>query len=245
MFRKLGLMMMITGLGLAALNTTPAHAIGRETITVPGSFLQIDEGQTVSLSVGEFRHISKLIVRAEGIHRDAMIEVLVNGDTKGTIYAPGSDPSYIVTVGEATSSIELRGMRGRMNVRGIQAVVAGHALDPSRYDYSQGRISRPIYNEAMELATRAINLADQLADFVSYKDLGTYVLPLKKAAGRAYAVASARSPMSTRVHQALWALKNQIAYARDFLNSTMERNAAYEVAVQLMRLEEEIEDVLE
>jgi hypothetical protein len=41
-----------------------------------------------------------LIVQAQGISSDSVIEVMVNGQVKGTIYAPGRDPSYVVTIGD-------------------------------------------------------------------------------------------------------------------------------------------------
>ena len=230
-----------------ALLATSSFAAGLETITLPGSYLRLEEGQTVSISVGGYRHISKLIIRGEGVWRDAMMEVLVNGDTKGTIYAPGSDPSYVVTIAEASSSIELRGLRGTMNVRGIQAVVSTRNLGGGYGTYPDGSrdVYRPIHNEAMAIASRAIELAQQMEHFCSYAELGRYVLPLKKTAGRAYSVASVRNPISMRVHEALAALRGQIAFARDFLNGSMERDATFDLAVEFLTLEEQISGLLE
>jgi hypothetical protein len=36
-----------------------------------------------------------------------MFDVVVNGDVKGTVYVPGRDPSYFVTIEDSADSIEL------------------------------------------------------------------------------------------------------------------------------------------
>ena len=51
-------------------------------------------------------NIKKLIVTTIGLGADATFDVVVNGDVKGTIFAPKYDPSYVVTIGEETRSIE-------------------------------------------------------------------------------------------------------------------------------------------
>lgn len=222
-----------------------AQAAAFETVTLPGSHFTLGEGETRSLSLEGFRYVSKILIRCEGRYRDAQLEVMANGDVKGTIYAPGSDPSYIVTIAESSATIELRSLSGTMNVRGVQAVVARRGV-PAGVDVSH---SGPVFsqyarNQAMDIASRAISIAQQLEQFVSYKELGMYVLPLKKTAGRVYSVASARGDLSSRVHQSLGVLKNQIAYLRCFLDEAMEREAVYGLAIELMSLEEEIAALL-
>lgn len=64
-------------------------------------------GTTQQVRLNGGRYVKKLIISAEGVRNDAMFDVVVNGDVKGTIYVPGRDPSYFVTVEDYTDSIEL------------------------------------------------------------------------------------------------------------------------------------------
>ena len=55
-------------------------------------------------------------------HMPVMFDVVVNGDVKGTIYVPGRDPSYIVTVGDYTDSIEFISRNGTSIISRILVV---------------------------------------------------------------------------------------------------------------------------
>jgi len=63
-------------------------------------------GTTKQVRLNESRYIKKLIISSEGVRNDAIFDVVVNGDVKGTIYVPGRDPSYFVTVEDYADSIE-------------------------------------------------------------------------------------------------------------------------------------------
>lgn len=94
--------------------TTTQSILSRSIILEPGT--------TRSISIRSPRYVKKLIVTAEGVRNDAKFEVMVNGDVKGTIYVPGRDPSYIVTVEDYTSSIELISQFGRARINQIMVV---------------------------------------------------------------------------------------------------------------------------
>lgn len=64
-------------------------------------------GSTQQVRLNGARYIKKLIISAEGVRNDAMFDVVINGDVKGTVYVPGRDPSYFVTVEDYADSIEL------------------------------------------------------------------------------------------------------------------------------------------
>lgn len=70
------------------------------------TYIRLHSGTTEILRLSSSRHIKKLIVSAEGANSsDAIFDVVVNGDIKGTIYVPGRDPSYFVTVEDFADSI--------------------------------------------------------------------------------------------------------------------------------------------
>ena len=84
--------------------------------------MYLSEGQTKSISLRTDGYVKKLIISAEDVRNDAKFQVMVNGTVKGTIYVPGRDPSYIVTVEDSTSSIELMSEFGKAKINSIHVV---------------------------------------------------------------------------------------------------------------------------
>jgi hypothetical protein len=69
--------------------------------------IRLESGTTEQIRLNGNQYIKKLIISAEGLRSDAMFDVVVNGDVKGTVFVPGRDPSYFVTVEDSADSIEL------------------------------------------------------------------------------------------------------------------------------------------
>jgi hypothetical protein len=69
--------------------------------------IRLESGTTQQVLLNGGQYIKKLIISAEGLRNDAMFDVVVNGDVKGTVYVPGRDPSYFVTIEDSADSIEL------------------------------------------------------------------------------------------------------------------------------------------
>ena len=86
------------------------------------SSVTLYSGTTQQVRLHGARYIKKLIISAEGIRNDAMFDVVVNGDVKGTIYVPGRDPSYFVTVEDYADSIELVSRNGNALISRILVV---------------------------------------------------------------------------------------------------------------------------
>lgn len=92
-------------------NGSGYEAESRTTDAISGPFtLYSGTSQQVRLNGNKF--IKKLIISAEGIRSDAMFDVVVNGDVKGTVYVPGRDPSYFVTIEDSADSIEFVSRNG-------------------------------------------------------------------------------------------------------------------------------------
>jgi len=96
-----------------------------KTIRRQNYYVRNGETTRIDLRGEESQYIEKLIIYAEGVRYDASFEVTVNGrrrDIKGTVYAPGRDPRYFVTIKEPVRSIEFRGTMGKAKVLKIKAV---------------------------------------------------------------------------------------------------------------------------
>ena len=228
---------------------THAHAFpdSYETVNLNIRSFTLSEGETRSVSVGtEWCHVQKVYVQASGYNSSSStFQVLANGDAKGTIYVPGRDPSYIVTIGEVTSSIQFQHLSGgAANIKSISVVRScrpGSSVVTEPY-YPEYSVNDR--NDASALARRAINIVNQLQPYANYDEFGIYLLPIKKAAARAYAAAQARGSVSATVHQYLVILKAQIDYATPYVEETFERSAVFELSIELKSLGERLDSLL-
>lgn len=215
-----------------------------ETITLPASTFNLNPGETRSIELGAFRHIRKLYIQAEGYRQDAMFEVVVNGDTKGSVYVPGRDPSYVVTVAETTQSVELRHVSGgTVQIHDVKALISTwqqRPTDPGRFpELGAGARAR-----GTELARRAMWISDQFEYNVSPYNYTTYVYPIKRVAARVYVLAAGRGDMDLKTAKALQDLVAQIDFAKPFLDQTMKIDRLFELSVELLTLREYIDDLL-
>ncbi len=245
--------MKVWGLLLLAVFTQGAFAHHEQTETISLSLtpFYLCPGETKTISLGnDWRKVESVIVQAIAYGSDATFEVMANGVTKGTVYVPKTDPSYIVTIAETTNSIQLRHVTGGkayiqgVTVRQSTRTVGGPSYYPGYPAPYEPKIALPWYNEASYLAREAITLSDALQGYTNYKDYGFYLLPIKKVAGLCYADAQARGALSGKVRASLFALKKQIEFASPYLNTTFELGHAFELAVSLKELGNRLDQLL-
>jgi hypothetical protein len=84
------------------------------------SNLTLEAGEYKILYLPATMFVSKLYISVEGIRSDAYFDVMVNGDIKGTIYAPENDPLYIINIADTTNTINLRSMIGDARIQSIK-----------------------------------------------------------------------------------------------------------------------------
>lgn len=106
-----------------------------ETVFIPDSWVRLDPGRRIRLQIpGGWRYVQKLYIQARASsfsYQDGTFEVRTVSGTKGTVYVPRNDPSYVVTVAETTSSIELKHTRGgSIDILSIKAVLAERCPEP-------------------------------------------------------------------------------------------------------------------
>lgn len=205
-----------------------------------GFYLSVGEMDTIKFSS---RYIESIFVQAEGAgSRDAMFEVWANGKPKGTIYVPGRDPNYIVTIKENVRELKFRHISGG-NVRVIEV----------KYDGTRGYSdwnSRPLlgngysYLSAQEVSQEALALVQDLKAYANYKDLGAYLLPIRKSAANLYSIAVSRSAYSPKVRAALIQLLREVSMAKAYIDENLETDATFNQAVNLLTIKEKLEAML-
>lgn len=108
----------VNGMRECAGNDTPSSTKTMDAISYQ---IRLDSGTTQQVRIPG-GYIKKLIISAEGLRNDAMFDVVVNGDVKGTVYVPGRDPSYFVTVEDSADSIELVSRGGTAIISSILVI---------------------------------------------------------------------------------------------------------------------------
>lgn len=238
-------------------NVASADGFPVTTEVLSGSFW-VYPGEVKSINLNNWRYVQKIFVQAQSSRSSTTIEVVTNGDTKGTIYVPGTDPSYVVTIGETVRSIQFRNIsNGTVQINQVQGVMSSSepiAIRPGEFNPHCEPFTpcaRPMptpglpgRNLGTSLSARAIYLVDILENYASYREFGIYLLPIKKVAGNAYATTAAYGDLSLASRAALLALERQIEFAGSYLDETFERDAAFQSAVELKGLGEKLEALL-
>ncbi len=207
------------------------------------------ESKTFYLPDG-WRRVERVYVDAYSTRGSARLNVMVNGDIKGSLNVPEVDPSYIVAVHETTSSIQLwnRGY-GTVTVQNLEVSVDSgwtHPIHVKPPKPMPKPTPFPSLNEAAKFAKKAVDLVDDLRPFADPEtEFLTYLLPIKKVAGRALAQANAHGVGSKTVRDALEVLQRQIEFAEPYIELTLKKDAPFDLVVDLVSLKEAIKDWLD
>ena len=229
MFKSLLFLVLVTFSPTAFAFTWVDQEIARNMVLQPGT------GTTLPID-REIHQVQRLVIEAEGIAQEAMFEVLVNGDVKGTIHVPGRDPRYIVTVAEATRSIELRHTSGAaVRIHRIVATVSRESLPDGR-----DPIDLPNLNFITDKSLQLLSLYRRMWDQVSPQDREDYLLPLRISAGRLYAMASGHGDISSKTRRALQATIWQIDISQDFWNRCFRNDQLFNITVEILAIKERL-----
>jgi len=202
---------------------------------------QMSSGQTLRLNVDGWRHVKQIRLSAYGIGGEALFEVRANGETKGTVHVPSQDPDYIVTIAESVREIEFVHVSGaRIQVQSVQALASTRSGDDSGHPgFFDDR------DLASELSHAAIEASTKLFPFSTEAEKQTYLVPVRMAGGRAYAISQSRNDTSTRVRESLDALLLQMKFASPFIEQSLRNDAAFDAAVEFLSVKERLEAALE
>lgn len=199
---------------------------------------------------------------------DASGEVWVNGEKRGDVYASRNnpDPAFYIPIERETSAILINskpvlGQEGRLRVLKITATVSDlHSVQSpdddsilpingvrSCYRCKQMGMNFPLHYKTVmgNVSNRAIILSDRLMQYTNYKDLGVYLLPIKKAAAQSRSVAEARGDASAYARPYYEWLLTVMDDAEPYLDDLYERPGVFELATELLSLREYIRDILD
>ncbi len=95
------------------------------------------------------------------------------------------------------------------------------------------------HKQAEVLCEEAIKVTDELHPFSNNAEYGAYLLPIKKSAGKTLGIARAGTDDS-RLAQGMAELYQLIVAADRFLDTMLERSAAFPTVVKLMIVKERI-----
>ncbi len=207
------------------------------------SSIRLRAHQSKTFSLDGWRHVKKLVISAEGVRNDAMFEILANDDVKGTIYVPGRDPEYTVTIGEAARNVRFKHISGSdVRVFSVVAYVS-HEIHGS-HDHG-GSIGHGGRAAAANISRQFIRSIKEIEDYATAAEFSAYLLPIKVAAGRAYASAIASGDLSRRVQGRLVSLAHQVAYADPYIEELTSTESTFELAIELLTLKERLRELLD
>lgn len=233
----------------ASASRCPEYALNpNSTIQLRGHSLAVSEGATESLRLCRTFHVHTLYIQAEGYYRDAYAQVMVNGKVKGTLYVPGRDPHYVVTVEEETQSIEIVAISGSFRVNSVSAVLSESRAGgwyPEPTPGPQAPLPYYAHSQMGQVSARVIWLVNQLENYTNYATYGTYLLPIRKAAAEALAMSEARGDASQSARAYYERLLTTLDAAAPYIDNAFEVDYAFNLAVELMSKRELIRRVLQ
>lgn len=220
---------------------TPVFAQHAQTIDLSQRF-QVRDSETISVRLQKPAYVRNLIVQARGVSAASTVEVMVNGQVKGTIYAPGQDPSYVVTVEAAASSVEFRHRYGgTMEILNVKAVTFPTNEFPRPHPH---RPQTPA-DAVQALARDVIHLVGDLQSYADYTTEKDYLQPIKRKAGEVLVMNGAHGALSIHTRRALQDLQKQIELADPYIEDILNRNALFELGIELLTIKEGIRDWLD
>ena len=236
--KLLCLAMILTTLGqkTALADTVPESYLDSEIIL--SSSITVTRNTEKNISLSMTRNVQKIEIDALGIGADAMFEVVVNGEIKGTVYVPGQDPRYVVTVADQTRYILIRHLSGAsVRINQIKAF----------YNQSNGgTLPPPARNQAASITRDIMRTISKFQTSLPADEFNTHLLPVKVGAGHSYAIATASGDLSRRLRESLLLLSDEFSRARPLIDEVMGNNDdLFDVCVETLVLDYSLKDLLD
>jgi len=168
-------------------------SIARQVIELPIANIIVRSGEVSRVPLDARYFVHRLFIEAVSANtQDSMGEVRVKNETKGTIYVPGHDPTYVVTLAEETDSFEIWGTQNALKIIKIKAEVS-QIQDPHYPGETVGRLD--------VISTRVIELCRYLELKIHPGEYQEHFNPINHAASVARAYANARGDLSEIVQE--------------------------------------------
>lgn len=210
-----------------------------ETVSLRNGNFNLDADKTRIVTLDSWHYVQKIIVRSSAAARGAYA-VWANGEQRAVIEPTAAGGTTEIDLHESISAVEFRNTRGASQVFDVTVV---QSLDTVFGGGDGGTATGIDGNATQRLCRNALELVEQLRPYTNFANYGTFLLPIRKAAARAYAVAAAR-PSGTQMGMSLAQLEAQIASADTYLNEAFEVDAAFNLAIEVLTLRYKIEDLI-
>jgi len=192
--------------------------------------------RTLSLPLNDWRVIQSVSMDVEAIGSDARLEVIVNGEIKASLFIPGHDPYYLVTIADAARSIELRHVSGgRIKVSSLVANVQRKAPVPHHGAFS---------SKAAQIGIEIIRNSNDFASLTSRYDFERHISPVKIRAGRVYAKATASGDADSELNQLMSELLTQMASSTNFIEQCMMKDQLFIIATKFLENQYKLDELL-
>lgn len=206
-----------------------------ETIDLLKRKMIVSEGETRSIVLPENVFVQKILIQAQSANfKDSYGEVIVNGDIKGTLYLPGADPHYVVTVAEYAQTLEFTAIQNSMLIRSIKAVVVTTSSASVRVHEDMGELSQLI-----------LSLHEELGDKVGFEQYGEYILPVIIKASNAIVFANTHGDLGQEALSSFFKLSYAMKKATPFYNELLERDQDRQLIIEILSLKERIRMILD
>lgn len=225
-------------------STSLLAATKTETINLIDNTFYLSEGQTKSVRLPERKHrfVKNIVIQAEA-RIDGTFQIIANGVVKGTVYVPGRDPSYIVTIEESVSSLEFQHIRGgTASILSVKAVLKDDKKEETTEGSETTATTEGPGKSAISIANRVIAICDDLGRHLDPKtELVQYVLPIKNKAIRLRSAAMADGDdLSREIIRRLEDLHKEIKLADALFDSLLNKKSTEAIAERMLKITREI-----
>lgn len=205
--------------------------------------ISVPVGGTSTVNLNGWRHVKRVVVDAVAYGSAAMVEVVANGEVKGTLHIPATDPAYVVTIAEATRAIEFRHLSGgRVSITRVEATLSKHTVHPNDHGGGLGPDGSTL---AGSLSHDVIDLMDEFFPHAPVADWEQSLLPVKIKAGRAWAQANASGDLSGRLREHLVGLLVQMEMAEPYVEKAFHDQEQFDLCVRFLTLRNRLRDLMD
>lgn len=229
---RLLLVLLTTATAITTALTSPqTQAATQDILPSP---ITVGAGELHHLKLNRSLFIQKLLVQAESASaQPAFFDVIIQGQTVGTILTPAGDPTYIVTARLNTDSIEFRSLSG-----GPFRIVKLFAVTGAESSFEGAPAPIASYSE---VARAVIQVVERIEPTLSPVEQWRHSLPIKVGAAQLYAVAYGHAAHDRRLEDAALDLMLRIDAAHPFFSQQITKGHSFELITHLWSLRERLE----
>ncbi len=234
---------------------------GFETTHPCSGVVELQQGQTKTVSLGGWYNVQAVILQIEGVDRSgSTLEVWANGSMKGRFTVPGGDPSYFLTIGETTDELKITNIGGgRVVIRDVDVEQFHGSNGPVFYPQTpvylapvpqsscSGQYPSPYpasMNVSSGMSKQVLAVLDVLEDFSTLEERKVFLQPVRVLATWTFSRGVASGDLHCATREGLLALVRQMQFANGFVLETLQKKALQGVGEQYWTVQFQLEQAL-